>query len=207
MSSPKVDSVSVFPSESTRATPAVVPSECTKGSGMDASAAAETPQPGVVPTRIQILGDGRARNSRRSWGGYCCNYLSSVSNVSYGLPRPILDSTDSHWDACIAEFALDPERYGEDFEDSTHPCLLGWGTDTCEEDGFLSECPAPPTDEGGCASCVMADDGVCDEPNGTGLCEAGCDPVDCACETDQADECDEPQNGGACPYGSDPDCW
>lgn len=60
--------------------------------------------------------------------------------------------------------------------------------------------------------CLYRFDGLCDEPEGTGLCKEGTDPEDCVtmdCPTQLDGKCDEPGGGGTnlCPPGSDPfDC-
>ncbi|MBX7077536.1 MAG: hypothetical protein K1X88_00030 [Nannocystaceae bacterium] len=57
--------------------------------------------------------------------------------------------------------------------------------------------------------CLYRDDGVCDEPEGTGYCEEGTDPFDCGgiCPTQFDGVCDEPEGSGTCDEGSDPfDC-
>jgi hypothetical protein len=56
--------------------------------------------------------------------------------------------------------------------------------------------------------CLYQFDGLCDEPEGTGLCEEGTDPEDClvqACSTQFDGVCDEPEGNGTCPEGSDAD--
>jgi hypothetical protein len=54
--------------------------------------------------------------------------------------------------------------------------------------------------------CPSAGDGVCDEPEGTGLCAEGTDPADCGgggCPTTNDGICDEPEGTGSCPEGTD----
>ncbi|WP_437746769.1 latent transforming growth factor beta-binding protein [Sorangium sp. So ce302] len=55
--------------------------------------------------------------------------------------------------------------------------------------------------------CPSADDGICDEPQGTGKCPAGTDPADClsSCPLTGNGTCDEPQGTGRCPAGTDVD--
>ena len=68
-------------------------------------------------------------------------------------------------------------------------------------------------------TCATANNGVCDEPHGTGKCPAGTDKADCtpkdagakdgsvACGYRNDGTCDEPQGTGYCPAGTDPeDC-
>lgn len=54
-------------------------------------------------------------------------------------------------------------------------------------------------------TCSTADDGVCDEPEGTDTCPEGTDVNDCSipCSTTNDGICDEPGGTGACPAGTD----
>jgi hypothetical protein len=66
-------------------------------------------------------------------------------------------------------------------------------------------------------TCPSYGDGVCDEPEGTGFCAEGTDPLDCEpeggstggdeCPYAGDGECDEPEGTGYCAEGTDPlDC-
>jgi len=72
------------------------------------------------------------------------------------------------------------------------------------EETDLNSClkPAPP--------CNLTNNGVCDEPEGTGLCAEGSDVMDCSvppCATAGDGTCDEPEGTGICAEGTDPlDC-
>ncbi len=71
-----------------------------------------------------------------------------------------------------------------------------------------SEQPAGPA-----ATCGTVNDGVCDEPHGTGKCAAGTDGADCtvkgadgggpACAYENDGSCDEPEGTGYCAEGTD----
>jgi hypothetical protein len=61
---------------------------------------------------------------------------------------------------------------------------------------------------GGSEECPYTNDGMCDEPEGLGLCPEGTDVNDCAgggggCPFTEDGECDEPEGLGLCPEGSD----
>lgn len=63
---------------------------------------------------------------------------------------------------------------------------------------------------GGGGACAHKLNGLCDEPEGTGLCAEGTDVVDCApegCPYALNGVCDEPEGTGLCNEGGDPvDC-
>lgn len=67
--------------------------------------------------------------------------------------------------------------------------------------------PAPGPSQGG--ECQFANDGECDEPEGTGLCAEGTDANDCAgfvpsgCQFANDGECDEAEGTGLCAQGTD----
>ncbi|HRI70634.1 MAG TPA: hypothetical protein PK156_40660, partial [Polyangium sp.] len=55
-------------------------------------------------------------------------------------------------------------------------------------------------------SCPFTNNGVCDEPQGTGQCASGSDSNDCngfSCPFTNNGVCDEPQGTAQCPPGSD----
>ena len=58
----------------------------------------------------------------------------------------------------------------------------------------------------GGSGCPTANDGTCDEPEGTGTCAEGTDPIDCGggtCATTNNGVCDEPEGTGTCAEGTD----
>ena len=150
--------------------------------------------------RVEILGDGRARALTFTQEHTCCGGVSVDSEQREGFPVPVRAVADPFWTQCLAEvpdrddwFAI-PSCYAQE----------SFGTGAC--DGPLETCPELDAHVPGCeAECPMANDGVCDESVGTGLCADGCDPIDCTCEADTKGSCDEISVGGSCPFGSDPD--
>lgn len=145
---------------------------------------------------IEILGAGLARALEFSQTHTCCGGETVESSYIEGFPTTIRADDDPSWAACL-EIALgfDPPI------DCYFPTNFGAGA--CEEP--LTVCPDLDPHVPGCDdACPMADDGVCDEPSGTGLCAAGCDPIDCTCLGDVPDQCDE-AFGGTCPPGADAD--
>lgn len=89
-------------------------------------------------------------------------------------------------------------------------CLNGSGCAAglvCEF-GFCGEPPAAVCSvPGSIGLCIYQGDGLCDEPEGTGLCQEGTDPQDCTCATELDGICDEPEGTGFCLEGTDPgDC-
>ena len=97
------------------------------------------------------------------------------------------------------------------FPGEGEPCMFGQCAagfvcgpeDTCIDTPALA-CQLPAS----VGFCLYQFDGLCDEPEGTGLCEEGTDPDDCfvdACPTQFDGVCDEPEGTGTCPEGTDPD--
>jgi hypothetical protein len=91
------------------------------------------------------------------------------------------------------------------------PCSNGFGCAAGLVCGIAGTCEQPPAfvcsvphDLG---LCVYQSDGICDEPEGTGLCQEGTDPDDCGCPSENDGVCDEPEGTGLCNEGTDPtDC-
>lgn len=118
-------------------------------------------------------------------------------------------SLPSAGEPCVFSVCDDASFCGPDDECIDNPALV---------------CSLPPS----IGFCLYEDDGVCDDPSGTGLCPAGTDEFDCddgtatnatdtnpTATTDSGGdcpyfddgECDEPEGTGLCPEGSDPlDC-
>lgn len=160
---------------------------------------------GIVDSdvEIDILEPGRARFRSSGTTHDCCGEVFVNEYAEYGHPRGVAAPEDARWNECLVQATSDDRFAG------TPDCLQAWGVgrpSTCE--GPLTVCPPPPppVDPSDCtAACPMADDGVCDEEQGTGLCATGCDPIDCTCIGDVPGRCDEPSRGGTCPFGADPD--
>jgi hypothetical protein len=73
------------------------------------------------------------------------------------------------------------------------------GTECQAEEAEVTTCFDGP-------GCATVGDGQCDEPEGTGLCPEGTDPVDCidaSCPSTNNGQCDEPEGTGLCPDGTD----
>lgn len=155
---------------------------------------------------IDILGDGLARVQHTGYTHDCCGGVFVNDFADYGHPRGVLAPGDPIWDECLTETAGVLRSGLLHTPECLFPGGFG-GTGTCQ--GPLTVCPEPPVapDPEDCAAaCPMAGDGVCDEAQGTGLCADGCDPIDCACETDVPGTCDEiTAEGGTCPLASDAD--
>ncbi|WP_050430680.1 hypothetical protein [Chondromyces crocatus] len=68
--------------------------------------------------------------------------------------------------------------------------------------GALNQCLTEST-----PVCTTTNNGVCDEPEGTGTCAEGTDVVDCGggpvCATTNNGVCDEPEGTGTCAEGTD----
>ncbi len=119
-------------------------------------------------------------------------------------------------DACddeISHLRLLAEGRCEPELDTYLTCLL----EVAEcADGFFSTsfCKSNEKKLYGCLdtgnTCPSANDGVCDEPEGSALCPEGTDVVDCGgggCPYLNNGQCDEPEGTGLCPEGTDPiDC-
>lgn len=145
---------------------------------------------------IEILGSGRARALEYSQMHTCCDGETVESSYIEGFPTTIRADDDPSWTACV-ETAL---GFNPPID-----CYLAinFGTGACEPP--LMACPELDPHVPGCDdACPMANDGICDEPSGTGLCAAGCDPTDCTCIDDVPGQCDEGL-GGTCPPGADAD--
>ncbi|MEM6292733.1 MAG: hypothetical protein AAGA54_15780 [Myxococcota bacterium] len=124
-----------------------------------------------------VFGPGRASATLNSWR-YCCGYSNSGSGSRYFHVQDLRPPDDERWDDCaylgsnsLSELpsCLNPDRV-----------LSG---SSCEAPDACPEPSSWPGPEAGCErACPMANDGVCDESTGTGLCADGCDPVDCGAE-------------------------
>jgi hypothetical protein len=97
------------------------------------------------------------------------------------------------------------------FPGDGEPCMFGQCAagfvcgpeDTCIDTPAVA-CELPAS----VGFCLYQFDGLCDEPEGTGLCEEGTDAEDClavACPTQFNGICDEPEGTGTCPEGTDVD--
>jgi len=150
---------------------------------------------------VQMFGDGTARATTHTQTHSCCGGGSVETEEIHHHASGVISSGGSYWNDCATEIINISDPWVE-----SPNCLEVWSwSTTCT--GPVTLCPTPPELDDTCeASCPMAGDGICDEAQGTGLCDTGCDPIDCTCDSDQPDVCDEPVNGGACPIGSDPDC-
>lgn len=158
----------------------------------------------ALHVNVDVLGPDRLRAIASGWTHDCCGGVSVNEFSTYHHPQATRASDDPYWTDCIEEWA--PQAW-----DSYPACLLPEALVTgssCEP--MLQECPELPDWPGQSATCEeacpMADDGICDEPGGTGLCPADCDPIDCTCAEDMPGQCDEVSQSGVCPLGSDPDC-
>jgi hypothetical protein len=155
-------------------------------------------------TTIEMLRPGIAQAHNISWQHTCCHGASVDSTSWYTDVLALPPEDDGAWDACVADVAMVAD------DPSSHPpCLdLDGIPGRCDDSGFAAcEGPATPVIPNPACEfqCPMAGDGVCDEAAGTGLCTAGCDPVDCACADDMPGVCDETDQGGSCPLGTDAD--
>ena len=173
-----------------------------KGAGM--GSALEVLEPGLV----HGVRDGFVENQ-------CCNGDISREWRQGFYPRNTPASDDPFWTECIAEmvWSRNPTCVAAHDFDAEQTCANA-PIDRCPEPLALPD-PGAPCEQ----TCPMANDGVCDEPGGSGLCPAGCDPIDCTCLGDTVDVCDETvcfeidgvecqdaPGGGTCPIRSDPDC-
>lgn len=129
--------------------------------------------------RYQVFGDGRGQGASSSWD-YCCGYSNSSSSTLHYRVQQVRAADDPWWDSCLEE--LD---HGSPYSEDEPPFCLAPSEiltgEACETTG--DECPAyvpHVSDKADCeTSCPMANDGICDEGEGTGLCAKGCDPIDC----------------------------
>jgi hypothetical protein len=112
---------------------------------------------------------------------------------------------------------LEDEARDKDCKDqfTTYITCLNNDAECTDGDYDISVCGAEETDVNDCLkppppACMTANNGVCDEPEGTNTCAEGSDVMDCAtstCPTSNDGTCDEPEGSGLCPEGSDPiDC-
>lgn len=163
----------------------------------------QIPDKGGFYGRLEVIEPGLAhRRINENEEFQCCNGEQSNSLARGDYPRLLPPPMDPGWMDCFMDSPT-----GDMFEDCS-----GWAMNanagTCTG-GPVAECPEPPPPVppgGPCEeTCPMADDGVCDEPGGSGLCPEGCDPIDCTCMEDVPGQCDEVTEGGPCPIGSDPD--
>jgi hypothetical protein len=156
---------------------------------------------GDASSTIEIFGDDRVRTLFEATTYTCCGGAAVELQVFEYYPARVRPIDDPFWAECLADV---PARSAFEFPG----CFLQskFSERACEE-GPLEACPDVALHEPGCDdACPMANDGVCDEPAGTGLCADGCDPIDCACPEDVSGVCDEiSADGGACPLGSDAD--
>lgn len=156
---------------------------------------------------FEILGPGLAQARESGFvENQCCGMFSEDSG-RHVFPFTLAPPDDPSWQDCLADAEL---GFDQHYDDRLPPCLQhdGLALDCTGE--ILAACPMPPMPPGPddpCAEvCPMIGDGVCDDPVGTGLCPAGCDPDDCACPEDMPGQCDDVRADGPCPLGSDPEC-
>ena len=156
---------------------------------------------GSGESRIEVLGDGRARALTYTQDHTCCSGVSVDSQQIEGFPVSLPSGADPIWQSCLA---MIPDEIGYDeLPECYDPPTFG----ACACEGPLQACPDVTPHVPGCdAACPMANDGICDEAIGTGLCADGCDPIDCTCADNRVGHCDEISNrNGTCPLGSDGD--
>lgn len=131
---------------------------------------------------LQILGPGRAQAIETSFDERACCDFASVDDYRSVYPFDLAAADHPFWLQCIqAAQAYDPDEpdYGLEIPMCIEPDFLA---KSCG-DAPLDRCPAviEPAPDATCKElCPMANDGVCDDARGTGLCPAGCDPLDCA---------------------------
>ena len=126
---------------------------------------------------IEVLEPGRARGTVSSFEENACCGASQDERRHY-YPFDLAPVDDASWDACLASLA--PDANTDPPPDCLRPNNLSFSR--CDSTP-LDACPEPPPPlpkDATCAeTCPMADDGVCDESSGSGLCADGCDPNDC----------------------------
>lgn len=166
--------------------------------------AQQVPDVGGTTVVIESFGDGTFRTREFVLDEFACCGTRSASEQKFYQPTAVLpNATDPGWMMCVLQ-VQETTAMATGADQAPPPCLrhefLGGA---CLNP--LAACPAAP--DGGALGCVMANDGVCDEPaTGTGLCNAGQDAVDCACPTDAMFQCDEAgHTPNGCPPGSDVD--
>jgi hypothetical protein len=168
----------------------------------------------TAQTCTALPGLGQPCVSGQCAQGYVCDTDVGTDGVCADLPA-IVCATIEDLNGCIwaGDGICDEPGVGTGFcpaGTDEFDCRSGTTTDGTTTDGTSTG--GTDTDTGG--ACPGFGDGTCDEPEGTGLCPEGTDPLDCGgfttgttggdvCPYVEDGECDEPEGTGLCPEGTD----